>query len=350
MDKRRMVILTEGRLGTFSSKTAVSLIRYKPDEVVAVLDSKYAGQAIEDLIETGRGIPIVATLEEALSYIPTALVIGIATPGGVLPAAWREVIRRAIVNRLEIINGLHTFLNEDAELSALAAEHRVRLWDVRQPPRDLDIGRNRVKRLPNLRLLTVGADSSIGKMVAALEITRAACEAGWDAEFIPTGQTGMMIAGSGIAIDTVVSDFISGAMERLIMARRHRQLLVIEGQGAIIHPSYSGVSLGLLHGSAPQAMVLCHQPGREFMRNDLDMKIPSYADLIHLHEMIARPVLPGEVIAIALNCVGMSREAAQRAVDAVHRETGLPVTDPIKFGAAPIIEALEPFRTHTTGR
>lgn len=343
MNQRRMVILTEGHLGTFSSKTAVALIRYKPDEVVAVLDSTHARERVEDIIEIGQGIPIVATLQEALPHHPTSLVIGIAPPGGVLPAEWRDIIIQAITNGLEIVNGLHTFLEDDRELADLAAAHGVRLWDVRRPPDDLDIGRNRVQELPVIRLLTVGADSSIGKMVAAIEITRAAQRAGWDAEFIATGQTGMMIAGSGIAVDTVVSDYISGAVERLVMERRNRELLVIEGQGTIIHPSYSGVSLGLLHGAAPQVLVLCHQPGRDFIRRHT-VRIPPLAELIHLHEMIARPIVPTEVIAIVLNCAGLSVNEARRAVDAVHRETGLPTTDCIKFGCENIIAALEPFR------
>ncbi|MBI4551421.1 MAG: DUF1611 domain-containing protein, partial [Candidatus Latescibacteria bacterium] len=329
--------------GTFSSKTAASLIRYKPNEVVAVLDSTHAGERVEEIIEVGQGIPIVGTLQDALPYQPTALVIGIAPPGGVLPVEWRTVIIQAIRNGLEIVNGLHTFLTDDQELVGLAEAHGAKLWDVRRPPDDLDIGRNRVQELQVVRVLTVGADSSIGKMVAAIEIAKAAQAVGWDAEFVATGQTGIMIAGSGIAIDTVVSDFISGAVERLVMERRNRELLIIEGQGTIIHPSYSGVALGLLHGAAPQALVLCHQPGRDFLRRHT-IRIPPLAEIIHLHEMIARPIFPTEVIAIALNCAGMPVAEARRTVDAVHRETGLPTTDCVKFGCESIVAALEPFR------
>ena len=187
MDHRRMVILTEGLLGTFSSKTAASLIRYKPEETVAVLDSVHAGKKLEDVLEVGHGIPIVSTMEEALAYGPTSLVIGIATPGGVLPGAWRAVIHEAIENGLEVVSGLHTFLNEDEAFARHAEQKGVRLWDVRQPPDDLDVGRHLVHGIPNLRVLTVGADSSIGKKVAAIEISRAALEAGWDAEFVATG-------------------------------------------------------------------------------------------------------------------------------------------------------------------
>ena len=338
-----MVILTEGYLGTFSSKTANSLIRYKADETVAILDSTHVGESLETLLEIGQGIPIVGSIKEAMSYKPTALVIGIATPGGVLPEAWRDIIRHAIMEGLEIVNGLHTFLADDDEFRLLAEKHQARLWDVRQPPCHLDVGRHQIHSMSNLRVLTVGADSSIGKMVAAIEISKAARLAGWNAEFVATGQTGMMIEGSGIAIDTVVSDYISGAVEVLIMERKHRELLVIEGQGTIIHPSYSGVSLGLLHGAAPQALVLCHQPGRDMIRN-LSVPIPSYADLIHIHETIARALFPCEVVAISLNCAGMSIEEARQAVDLVHRETGLPTTDCVKFGCDNILDALAPFR------
>lgn len=343
MQRRRMVILTEGLLGTFSSKTAASLIRYKPDETVAVLDSVHAGKRLEDLLEIGRGIPIVATLREAMAYGPSSLVIGIATPGGVLPEDWRAVIHEAIEHGLEVINGLHTFLNEDEAFVRHAEQKGVRLWDVRRPPDDLDVGRHLVHGLPNLRVLTVGADSSIGKKIAAIEIDRAAREAGWDAEFVATGQTGIMISGSGIAVDTVAADYISGAVERLVLERKHRELLVIEGQGTILHPSYSGVSLGLLHGAAPQAVVLCHQPGRDVMRN-LPVAVPSYADMIHAHETIARPLFSCRVVAISLNCFGISRDDARREVDRVEGETGLPTTDCVKFGCDPILETLESFR------
>ena len=344
-----MVILTEGRLGTFSSKTAASLIRYRPEETVAVLDSVYAGRNLEGLLEVGEGIPVVATLREAMAYGPTSLVIGIATPGGVLPDEWRAVIHEAIENGLEVVNGLHTFLNEDEEFARHADEKGVRLWDVRQPPDDLDVGRHQVHEIPNLRVLTVGADSSIGKKIAAIEIDRAARHAGWDAEFVATGQTGIMIAGSGIAVDTVASDYISGAVERLLLERKHRELLVIEGQGTILHPSYSGVSLGLLHGASPQALVLCHQPGRDVMRN-LPVTIPSYAGMIHAHETIARPLFPCRVVAISLNCFGMSLDDARREVDRVEQETGLPATDCVKFGCDPILEALGPMKTAPTNQ
>jgi len=338
-----MVILTEGLLGTFSSKTAASLIRYKPDETVAVLDSVHAGKKTEDLLEVGQGIPVVATLEEALAFDPTSLVIGIATPGGVLPDDWRAVIHEAIEHGLEVVNGLHTFLNEDEAFVRHAEQKGVRLWDVRKPPGDLDVGRHLVHGLPNLRVLTAGADSSIGKKIAAIEIDRAARAAGWDSEFVATGQTGIMIAGSGIAVDTVAADYISGAVERLVLERKHRDLLVIEGQGTILHPSYSGVSLGLLHGAAPQALVLCHQPGRDEMRN-LPVAIPTYEEMIQVHETIARPLFPCRVVAVSLNCFGMSIEDARREVDRVEKETGLPTTDCVKFGCGPILEALEPLK------
>ena len=338
-----MVILTEGLLGTFSSKTAASLIRYKPDETVAVLDSVHAGKKTEDLLEVGQGIPVVATLREALAFDPTSLVIGIATPGGVLPEDWRAVIHEAIEHGLEVVNGLHTFLNEDEAFVRHAEQKGVRLWDVRKPPGDLDVGRHVVHGLPNLRVLTAGADSSIGKKIAAIEIDRAARAAGWDSEFVATGQTGIMIAGSGIAVDTVAADYISGAVERLVLERKHRELLVIEGQGTILHPSYSGVSLGLLHGAAPQALVLCHQPGRDEMRN-LPVAIPTYDEMIHVHETIARPLFPCRVVAVSLNCFGMSIEDARREVVRVEKETGLPTTDCVKFGCGPILEALEPLK------
>jgi len=339
-----MVLLTEGRLGTFSSKTATSLVRYKRKEVVAVLDSTRAGENLEDIIEIGEGIPILSSIEETLPLKPTALVLAVATVGGFIPDEWRCLIRAAIEGGMDIINGMHVFLEDDPELSRLATAAEVDIWDTRKAPSNIQIAQYKAQELQNLRVLTVGADSSIGKMVTALEINNAAKQSGWDADFVATGQIGMMISGSGIAVDAVVADFISGATESMVLERSHREMLIVEGQGTIVHPMYSGVSLGLLHGAAPQALVLCHQPGRALMRN-APVRIPSYADLIHLHEEISRPLFPTQVIAISLNCSGMTMEDARRAVDEVHRECGLPVTDCIKFGCDPIIEALEPFRT-----
>lgn len=335
---RRLVILTEGRLDTFSAKTAVSIIRYCKEDVVALVDRVNAGKNPESIIGVGEGIPIVHTVGETLHLKPTALLIGIAPPGGMLPAEWRKHIADALKNKLSIISGLHFHVSEDPEFRQLAHGHQVEIWDVRKPPEDIPLGTGKAKETKTLRILTVGSDCNIGKMVTSIEITKAAKKRGINACFVATGQTGIMIDGSGIAVDHVVSDFISGAAEKLVLDRAHYELLSIEGQGAIVHPAYSGVTLGLLHGSAPQGLILCHQPARKTLRHFNDFPILPFSYLIELYEKLAQPVQPCKVLGISLNCFGMSDYDAAQEILRAEKETKLPATDPIKFGVDKLID------------
>ncbi|MBE7445795.1 MAG: DUF1611 domain-containing protein [Planctomycetia bacterium] len=338
MHNRRLVILTEGRLDTFSAKTAVSIIRYCKEDVVALVDRVNAGKNPESIIGVGEGIPIVHTVGETLHLKPTALLIGIAPPGGMLPAEWRKHIADALKNKLSIISGLHFHVSEDPEFRQLAHGHQVEIWDVRKPPEDIPLGTGKAKETKTLRILTVGSDCNIGKMVTSIEITKAAKKRGINACFVATGQTGIMIDGSGIAVDHVVSDFISGAAEKLVLDRAHYELLSIEGQGAIVHPAYSGVTLGLLHGSAPQGLILCHQPARKTLRHFNDFPILPFSYLIELYEKLAQPVQPCKVLGISLNCFGMSDYDAAQEILRAEKETKLPATDPIKFGVDKLID------------
>jgi len=342
INKRRLVILTEGKLDVFSAKTAVSVIRYCRDEVVAVIDSANAGKALETIIGIGKGIPIVSAVSETLKLKPTALLIGIAPPGGMLPAEWRRHITDALKNKLHIISGLHCHLGDDPEFSKLARDNQLEIMDVRKVPDDIPLGTGKAKETKTIRVLTVGSDCNIGKMVTSLEITSAARKLGINACFVATGQTGIMIEGSGIAVDHVISDFISGAAEKLVVDRSRYQLLSIEGQGTIVHPAYSGVTLGLLHGSAPQGLILCHQPIRKTLRHFDDFPILPLPYLIELYEKLAQPVYPCKVLGISLNCIGMSDSDALREIQKVEKDTRLPATDPIKFGVDKFINVIRP--------
>ncbi|TVM03888.1 MAG: DUF1611 domain-containing protein [Candidatus Brocadia sp. WS118] len=341
MQNRRLVILTEGRLDLFSAKTAVSVIRYRKEDVVALIDHVNAGKDPESIIGIGKGIPIVATIGDALHLKPNALLIGIAPPGGMLPAEWRKHITDALKNGLHIISGLHCHLNDDREFRQLANEHHVEIWDVRKPSEDIPLGTGKAKNTRTLRILTVGSDCNIGKMVTSIEITNAARNRGINACFIATGQTGIMIDGSGIAVDHVVSDFVSGAAEKLVLDRAQYQLLSIEGQGTIVHPAYSGVTLGLLHGSAPQGLILCHQPTRKTLRHFNDFPILPLSYLIDLYEKLAQPVYPCRVLGISLNCFGMTDRDALQEIQRIEKETKLPVTDPIKFGVSKFMDSIQ---------
>jgi uncharacterized NAD-dependent epimerase/dehydratase family protein len=339
-----MVVLAEGKFGVFTSKTAVCLIRYKPDEVTAVIDSTKAGKKASDFISIGEKIPIVSTVKESLQFSPNSLVIGIAPTGGGLPDSYRKYIFDAIEAGLDVISGLHTLLADDPEISAAAKSRKVKLFDVRRLPDSIPVGKNLAKNTNCLRVHTVGTDCNVGKMLVAYEVAAAARKAGWDAKFIATGQTGIMIEGDGIAVDRAVGDFISGVAEKLVLDNAHRELLVIEGQGTLIHPSYSGVTLSLLHGCAPQALIMCHHAGKKHIGNHPDIPIPPIPTMVKLYEYAASFVNPTKAIAVALNCADYDSTRAREEVDKVESQTGLPTTDVVKFGCEKIIGALERLR------
>jgi uncharacterized NAD-dependent epimerase/dehydratase family protein len=341
MAKRRIVILTEGRFDVFNAKTAVGVIRYRGEEVVAIIDRFNAGKNSHSVVGIGKDIPIVSNITETLSLKPTDLFIGIAPAGGVLPDEWRNHIIDAIRNKLNIMSGLHYYLSEDLEFSQLAHDSQVKILDIRKSPEDIGIGTGKAKETHTLRILTVGSDCNVGKMLTSLEIAFAAKRQGINACFVATGQTGIMIEGSGIAVDHVLSDFISGAAEKLVLDRAHYRFLSIEGQGSIIHPAYSGVTLGLLHGTAPQGLILCHQPARKTLRHTSFPMLP-LPRLIELYERLAQPLHPCKVLGISLNCFGMSDHDTMQEIQNIEKDTKLPATDPVKFGVNKFIDVIRP--------
>jgi uncharacterized NAD-dependent epimerase/dehydratase family protein len=328
----RFLILAEGELGTFSAKTAVSVMRYRPADVVAVLDSRHAGRTARELLDVPCDAPVVATLAEALPLRPTALLIGIAPAGGQLPEAWRSIIRAAVEAGLDVVSGLHVFLADDPELAALAREKDRRLIDLRRPPEGQPIAHARARETRALRVLTVGSDCNVGKMVTALELAAAARNAGRSARFVATGQTGMLISGGGITIDRIPGDFMAGFVEQMVLEAGRADVVIVEGQGSLIHPAFSGVTAALLHGALPDAMILCHVPTRHCLRNQ-DVPIPSLRELIERYESFLRPLHPGRVVAVALNGAGMTDAEIDAAVRAAEAETGLPAADPVRHGA-----------------
>lgn len=339
-EKRRFVILTEGNTHPTPGKTAAGVVRYRGDEVVALIDSTQAGGDTEALLGVGKGIPIVASLEDALPLRPDTLVIGISPAGGQLPPSWRAIILQAIAHGLHVVAGLHVFLGDDPELAAHAQEQGVAIVDLRRVPEDLTVNKCRAQELHCFRVHTVGTDCNIGKKIVALEITKAMQQQGLDAVFVATGQTGIMISGRGMALDRVISDFVAGAAERLTLENADHRYLLIEGQGALTHPLYSGVTLSMLHGFAPQALILCHEYGRTIMRGSRDTPVPSLSKAIVLYEAIAEPVFPTKVVGIALNLRVLSEAEARQEVERVEQETGLPTADVVKFGANKLVEAI----------
>jgi uncharacterized NAD-dependent epimerase/dehydratase family protein len=337
---KRYLILAEGRSGDpHYGKTARGVMRYAPEQVVVVLDTARAG-------ETEQGFPIVGAVTEALAYEPTAALVGVATQGGRFPPAWRELIRACVDSGLDVENGLHEFLTDDAELVDLAARRGVELRDLRRPPPGLNVPTGENIELDARIVLTVGSDCAIGKMTVSLELDRVARERGMGSVFVPTGQTGIAIAGWGICIDAVVSDFIAGAAERLVVEGTGKgDLLWVEGQGALLHPAYSGVTLGLMHGSAPHSYVLCHYAGATAIEGYPDHPIPPLSELVELHERASLPARPAPVACIALNTRGLDEEEARAEVAAAEEDTGLPTDDPVRFGAEKLLDAVLALRS-----
>ena len=346
---RRLAILAEARFTPLDAKTAVGVLRYRPHEVAAVIDSTRAGRTTEACAGVGGDVPVVATLEEAAAAGADSLLIGVAPQGGDLPRDWRAPVLAALERGWDVLAGLHVFLGDDAELAAAARRSGAQIHDVRRPRIARRIAARRAASVPALVVLTVGSDCNVGKMTASLEIVRALERRGVSARFVATGQTGILIADHGLPIDAIPADFVAGEIEHLVVeAAEGADLVVVEGQGALHHPAYSGVTLALLHGALPRAMILCHQAGREHVRRPglageparSEPVIPPLPDLVEAYERAASWVHPSRVVGIALNTWGMDEAEARGATLRAATETGLPATDPVRFGAEPLAEAL----------
>ena len=340
----RFLALAEGLFGPQTSKTASSCIRYTPERVVAVLDSTRAGRTAHDVLGFGGAIPIVGTVAEGLAHRPNALLIGVAPQGGRLPAEWRAMVLEAIDAGLEVWSGLHTFIGDDCEFASHARRAGVAIHDLRKPPSDLPVATGRVRDVEATVVLTVGSDCNIGKMTAALQMRAGLRDRGRRVRFAGTGQTGILIEGWGISVDAVVADFIAGAAERLVLeAAEGAEIVLVEGQGSVIHPGYSGVTLGLIHGSLPHALVMCTQPSRTRVNNNPWVEIPSLPELIRLHDALTTPLRHAPVLAVSLNTFDLPERAALDAIARASDESGLPATDPVRFDPAPIVEAIDAF-------
>lgn len=329
MKQRSWLILADGYLHERNAKTAHGVIRYSRDTIAAVVDRAHAGRDVRDeLPELDRSAPIVASVTEGLQHSPTSLLLGVATPGGWIPDEWRAWIVEAIEDGLEIVSGLHSFLNDDEELVALAAKHGTTLWDVRRPPADIPLFSGKSLKVPQRVVATVGSDCAVGKKTTALEVAAAGRDRGSATEFVATGQTGILIAGRGIAVDRVIADFLPGAAERLVCeADPDSEVLIVEGQGSLWHPAYAGVTLGLLHGAAPEVLILCHQAGRVAIEEPPYSPLPPLTEMIEVYERMTVPVRPARVACISLNCKGLDEAAARAAIEEVEAATGLPTGD-----------------------
>jgi uncharacterized NAD-dependent epimerase/dehydratase family protein len=332
----RLALFTAGLLAETHAKTAHGILRYGDREVVAVVDAAHAGRRVPDVVPYARrDAPVVATVAEAAGLGANVLVVGVAPLGGALTPEWRTVLVEAARAGMALEAGLHTELAAEPELAG--ADVR----DLRAAPPDLSVPAGPARR-PDVRVVhTVGSDCAIGKMSVTLELDVAARARGSRSAFVPTGQTGIAIAGWGTAVDHVISDFIAGAAFRLIEdGARRAPLLFVEGQGSIIHPAYSGVTLGLLHGCLPDALILCHRAGATALDDYPETPIPPLPELVVTYERLAAAVRPARVAAVAVNTRGLDDAGARAAIAAAADATGLPADDPVRFGGAALLEAV----------
>jgi len=339
--ERRLLILAEGRFSPLKSKTANAAIVYLPDQVAAVIDSGKTGMTAQQVLGYGGAIPVVRNLAEGLQHRPTHLLIGIAPTGGRLPEAWRETVREAIRHKLNILNGLHTILSDDTEFASLAREHSVTLTDYRKIPLESEVvSKGSWRKRKAKTILTVGTDCNIGKMTTIVEVQKEFLGRGLKADFVATGQTGILIRGRGIAVDAIISDYIAGSIEREIDRSEAEgyDYILVEGQGALTHMGYSGVTFGLIHGTMPDAMILCHQPAR--LKDDYGLPLPDLKRLIAFHEEAVGFFRPSKVVATGINSAGLTDDESREVARTLERQTGIPAVDAFRFGAAPIVDAL----------
>jgi uncharacterized NAD-dependent epimerase/dehydratase family protein len=326
----------------------MGVIRYGHDQVIAILDSTMAGRNLREFLPA-FDIPFAASLDEAMAgpIRPDSLLIGIAPTGGKLPPTWRSVILAAIGAGLDIHSGLHQFLGDDPEFASAAAAAGTRIVDYRRSPERMETAVGRRHLSGKRVILTVGTDCAIGKMSVALELRRAAAAAGRSTSFVATGQTGMMVEGWGVAVDRVIADFVQGTCEWLVEeGERRGDWVIVEGQGSLDHPAYSSVTLGLIHGTTPHAMILVHKPGmadHDFEHlPDVRFPIAPLPPFIALHEQVAGLVAPSKVVAVALNTSLIHDEdEARRIIGATAAETGLPTDDPVRFGGDALWRQIE---------
>jgi uncharacterized NAD-dependent epimerase/dehydratase family protein len=330
----------EGAIGEFTGKLGYGVLRYSPNEVACVLDSRFAGKRLQEVTDSPRDCTVHSTIDEAIAAGANVLVLGIAPPGGLIPSSWWPVIDEAVAKGMSVVNGLHDLLGP--RYSNLKSDQWI--WDIRIEPEGLAPATGSARTLPANRLLMVGTDMGIGKMTAGLEILTSARAKGIRTEFVATGQIGILLLGSGVPLDAVRVDFAGGSIEREMMRYPEAELIIVEGQGSLLHPG-STATLPLIRGSMATHLILCHKAGMTHLQRVPEISIPPLLDLIRLYEDLGescgtfpRP----QTVAVALNTSGMASDSeATAACASISEETGLPCSDPVRFGGGLFVESLK---------
>ena len=340
LSRRRLLLLADGCFTTADAKTAACIAMYRPRDVAAVLDATRAGQSVHEVLGFGGDAPIVASIDEALRFQPEIAIVGTAPAGGDLDPMVRAHVAHCLQAGLDVVSGMHAFLGDDDDLMRIARAHGARVWDVRRVPEIRSVSNGQGCTTGANVVLTVGTDCNVGKMTVAVELDRAASAAGVRSTWAATGQTGIMLRGRGVPVDRVISDFIGGAAQALVDEEgKDADVVFVEGQGSIAHPGYAAVTLGLLYGVMPDAMVLVHAAGRSHYKR-FEPPIPPLPDVVHMYESLMQPYKPARVAALALNTSHLSEPEARRALLSARDATGLPADDVVRFGADTVWSAV----------
>ena len=330
----RIALLMHEGTRSLRGKTGLSILRYSPNPVVAVVDYQCAGEDLPALTGIDRQVPIVTSTAEALVFNPTVLMIGIAPSGGALPPVWLQEISQAVEAGINIVNGLHSPLAKHPHLKKHLRPGQW-IWDVRQEPPNLSVSSGKANKLSCKRVLAVGTDMSVGKMSTTIELNRTCLKQGLRSKHIATGQTSLMLGDEGIPLDAIRVDFAAGAVEQLMMRfGEDHDILFIEGQGSLLNPA-STATLPLLRGSQPTHLILVHRAGQTRIQNFPDVPIPPLGEVIKLYESIAKSggaFTGANIIGISLNTGHLDEDEALEAIRATQLETSLPCTDVIRFG------------------
>lgn len=323
----------EGHINSDYGKMGMGVVRYLSNPIACIIDSAYAGQRCKKVFKVDRDIPIVPTLKDALKLKTDVLILGISPSGGMLPKSWEKIIISALDSGLSIVNGLHVLL-EKRYSKYISNPEKSWIWDVRVPQFTPPIASAKAQQIGNKRVLFVGTDMAVGKMTSALEIYGWLKDKNVRVGFLATGQIGITVTGSGIPLDAFKVDHACGAVEQEILKYHNCDIILIEGQGSLLHPG-STATLPLMRGSCPTHLILCHKLGQDSLRDLPSIKFPDLKKFIRLNEKLAKACgsyPKANVIGVCLNSNQVSENVIVETIDQLESSLRIPVTDPIRFG------------------
>lgn len=341
---RKIGVMTNGQLVSLKAKMAHGALRYL-DDVAVIVDKDHSGQSSAKLLPYIRkDVPIVDSIEAALKHGITEILLGISPPGGKMDGEWESLIDTCMLHNIKVISGLHLKFGEMQKYKYHV--ERGKIVDLRYQYSTSDIFKGDINNVRSNVVMTVGTDCGAGKMTTALEVYNALLREGITADFIPTGQTGMYIKENGFAIDALVSDFMAGAIENFVCKSdaKCNDFIFVEGQGSITHPAYSGVTLGLLHGAAPNILILCHDISRKRYKY-FEGKIPSISEQIKLYEQLASYQRECRVLGISVFAGNLSGNALMHVIDDMESEYNIPVFAPLEHGVHKMVKILKEFQS-----